>query len=163
MWQKIRTVFQLLHALMSLILFFVSLLQGYSLNQEIPFLEVSCCKTPVWTCKSKHADTHAQYVDDRHLPSTMPPQCIVFPFQSERADSRWTSFCLPTWPGSSRSVGWALEPSHTDIVSLCVSSLSSIPKYLKRKCVWGELFLFFFYCLSYFSCPSVLGKMWKLS
>lgn len=55
---------------------------------------------------------------------------------------------------------WALEEFHTDMASLCVSSLSSLPKYLKRKCVWGHSF---FYCLSYFSCPSVLGKMWKLS
>lgn len=35
---------------------------------------------------------------------------------------------------------WALEEFHTDMASLCVSSLSSLPKYLKRKCVWGHSF-----------------------
>lgn len=29
-----------------------------------------------------NTDTCAQSVDDRHLPSTMPPQCIVFLFES---------------------------------------------------------------------------------
>lgn len=59
---------------------FMSLLQGYSLSQETTW------KSRVVQHLYGHANTNtdmcAQSVDDRHLPSTTPPQCIVFLFKS---------------------------------------------------------------------------------
>lgn len=72
--------------------------------------------------------------------------CWSPPFQSERAESWWTG--QPDL-GNHNLWAQALEAFHTDIASLCISSLTSVPKYLKRKCVWGHSFFFFFFTV----CP----------